>query len=73
MAKRKKWFIKIRGSYLPNNLRGSLTYIPFIAFLIMVLFVAFKDEPTVGSAVLVIFPNFVCAGVVMNWVASNKS
>jgi len=39
----------------------------------MVLFVAFKDEPTVGSAVLVIFPNFVCAGVVMNWVASNKS
>lgn len=27
---KKKWFIKLRGSYLPDNLQGWLTYIPFV-------------------------------------------
>jgi hypothetical protein len=73
MAKNKKWFIKVRGSYLPNTTKGAVTYIPFLAYLIFVLVVAFNDAATVAAALLVIFPNFVCAGVVMNWVASNKS
>jgi hypothetical protein len=73
MAKNKKWFIKVRGSYLPNNSKGALTYIPFIAYLIFVLVVAMDVTSSVAAEFLVIFPNFVCAGVVMNWVASNKS
>jgi hypothetical protein len=32
-SKKSKWFIAVRGSYLPANKQGWLTYIPYLSFL----------------------------------------
>lgn len=71
--KSKKWFIKVRGSYLPNSWQGWLLYVPFMAFLIFVLVFAFKTQDTITETVFVIFPQWVAAAVVMTWIAARKS
>ena len=71
--KSKKWFIKIRGSYLPNNIFGWLLYIPYITFLILVLVAAITTQDSVSKVFFMIFPQWVAAGVVMTWVATLKS
>jgi hypothetical protein len=43
VLKKRKWFIKVRGSYLPNSREGWLTYIPFIIGAIGVLYWAYAD------------------------------
>ena len=68
-----KWFIKIRGSYLPNSREGWLTYIPFIAFLIAVPLIAVVCTDNTALAILFIIPNWIAAGVVMTYVGSQKS
>lgn len=77
MAKKKtksnKWFIKVRGSYLPNSWQAWLTYIPFVGFLITVLVVAVHTEQSAGDAFYAIFPQWVAAAVVMTWIARQKS
>lgn len=69
-----KWFIKVRGSYLPNSWQGWLTYIPYTALLLMPLFNALNDRQ--GRLYDRIF-NLVVAWVltvyVMNWFASQKA
>ena len=67
------WFIKVRGSYLPYTLKGYLTYIPFVAFLIVVLVHVIHTEDTLSGALYMIFPEWVAAAVVMTWLASRKS
>ena len=74
MAKAKQiWFKKVRGSYLPCSWQGWLLYIPFAAFLISVILIGFGNRYTVWEFLYAIFPYFVCAGVVMHWVASRFS
>jgi hypothetical protein len=75
MSKKKKnvWFTKVRGSYLPANLQGALTYIPFLTFLIASLIITINSVASLALAVLLIFPQWVAAGVVMTWVASRTS
>ena len=41
---RNKWFIKVRGSYLPNNGKGWLTYIPYLAYLVGVLVFVLQND-----------------------------
>lgn len=72
-VKSKKWFIKVRGSYLPNSWQGWLLYIPFIAFLIAVVVSALRTQDSALHAFYMIFPQWVAAGVVMTWIASHKS
>ncbi len=72
-AKAKKWFVKVRGSYLPKSWQGWLTYIPFTGFLVTVLVAAARSEHSVSDMFYVIFPQWVCAGVVMTWIAHKKS
>jgi hypothetical protein len=67
------WFYKVRGSYLPATWQGWLTYIPFTAFLLWVMVWAITNENNVAQAVLVVFPAWMAAGVVMTWLAARKS
>lgn len=69
----KKWFKKVRGSYLPNSWQGWLTYVPFTGFLLTVLAAAIRNQHSVSDVFYAVFPQWVAAAVVMTWVASKKS
>lgn len=73
MAKKNRWFIKVRGSYLPGSWQGWLTYIPFLAFLVISLVATIHSQATLTMAVLLVFPQWVAAAVVMTWLAARKS
>ncbi len=75
MTKRKsnKWFVKVRGSYLPNSWQGWLLYIPFVAYLITVFIVVDRNSHSVSDTLYGIFPQWIAAAVVMTWIASKKS
>lgn len=72
-AQSKKWFRKVRGSYLPSSWQGWLTYVPYTAFLVSVLIAALRTQHSVSDILYMIFPQWVAATVVMTWVASKKS
>jgi uncharacterized membrane protein len=67
------WFTQIRGSYIPVSWQGWLTYIPFVAYLVYSLVVAFDYTGNSLKAVLWIVPNWVAATVIMTWVARRTS
>lgn len=75
LPKHKKgaWFVRVRGSYIPVSGKGWLTYIPYLAYLIYTVIVAFAYTGNNFKAVLWIIPNFVAAAVIMTWVAKQKS
>lgn len=68
-----KWFIKIRWSYLPNSGAGWLTYIPYLAYLIIVPILVYRDSSSWTLTVFITLPNWVAASVVMSWLASHES
>lgn len=72
-TKKDKWFIAVRGSYLPNNAMGWLTYLPFTAYLIFVLVYTWQNANSVAEAVLFMVPNWVAAAAVMTWIAKRTS
>ncbi len=67
------WFVKTRGSYLPINGKGYLTYIPFIAYLLWPMFWLEGRGYPGALVVFLTVPQWVAAGVVMTWFASRKS
>ena len=71
--KKNSWFIRVRGSYLPNNSRGWLTYIPYLVYLLYTLYAGFRYTDSKELAVLYIVPNFVAAAAIMTFIASKKS
>jgi hypothetical protein len=71
--KSSKWFIRIRGSYLPNNSRGWLTYLPYTLYLVGVLVYVYAKHYDTLLSVFIVVPNWVAAAAVMNWVAANHS
>ena len=73
MSKAKPWFIKVRGSYLPNSWQGWLTYIPYSAYVAGVGAYAITRSTDIWSAIFVIIPNLVAAAVIMTWLAAQKS
>ncbi len=73
MSKRKAWYIKKRGSYLPNVWQGWLLYIPYVAYLVGVLVYVNVRNDTFWSAVFTAVPNLVVASVIMTWFARTKS
>jgi len=72
-SKSNKWFVPVRGSYLPNNWLGWLTYLPFTAFLIATGLVGWNYSENHKVAVLYIIPNWLAAAAVMTWVAKRTS
>lgn len=73
MSKTKKWFIKVRGSYLPASWQGWLTYIPYLAYNIGVLVFAIRRKDSVWLALFTVLPNWIAAAVTLTWVARRKS
>jgi len=71
-TKKSKWFIRVRGSYLPNSWQGWLTYIPFVAYLVIVAIVSWHRLDHV-LAVLFIFVSWVVAVAIETWVAKRTS
>lgn len=72
-SKKDKWFTPVRGSYLPNNWKGWLTYIPFTAFLFFSGWYDWHHNDNHGMAVLIISADWVAGVVVMTWVAKRTS
>ncbi len=71
--KSNKWFTRVRGSYIPINWQGWLTYVPFTGFLVTVLLAAARNQHSVSDMFYAIFPQWVAAAVVMTWLAAKKS
>lgn len=71
--KSKAWFIRVRGSYLPNNWKGWLTYIPYLAYLVGVLVFVLRRHDSLWLAVFTLIPNWIAALVIMTWLAKAKS
>ncbi len=67
------WFKKVRGSYLPDSWQGWLTYVPFIGYLVISVFVAYYHSTSYGEMLFLIFPQWVATAVVMQWIADHKS
>jgi hypothetical protein len=72
-SKKDKWFVPVRGSYLPNNWWGWLSYIPFMAYLVLAAVLGWHYTANNYEAILYVVPNWVAAAVVMTWVAKRTS
>jgi hypothetical protein len=72
-TKSQRWFIPVRGSYLPNNWLGWLTYLPFTAYLAFALVFGWRDTNSTNQAILFIVPNWIAAAAVMTWIAKRTS
>ncbi|HET7528674.1 MAG TPA: hypothetical protein VFJ84_00390 [Candidatus Saccharimonadales bacterium] len=72
-TKKDKWFIPVRGSYLPNNWKGWLTYLPFTAYLVFAMVIGWQKAADTAQAVLYIVPNWVASAAVMTWLAKRTS
>ena len=82
-----KWFVNLRGSYIPRTRQGWLSYIPFTLVLVAILFWAYHDVGQVyqdlgrdsgNYYVLVVtlarvFPGFALTGLAMTYFANKKS
>ncbi len=71
--KQNKWFIKVRGSYLPNSWQGWLTYIPYTVYVAAVLIYVIMHNTDLWQAAFVLIPNWIAALAIMTWVAKAKS
>jgi len=72
-VKSRKWFIQVRGSYLPNSAAGWLTYIPYVGYLLGSLIFVLKHGYGLGVGILILVPNWIAAVAVMNWIAVRNS
>lgn len=72
-SKKDRWFVPVRGSYLPNNWKGWLTYLPFMAYLVFSAFFAWQYASNNAQAVLLAVPNWIAATAVMTWLAKRTS
>lgn len=68
-----KWFIPVRGSYLPNSWQAWLLYVPYVAYLVFTLIEGWQNTTKLATAILFIVPNWVAATAVMTWLAKRTS
>lgn len=68
-----KWFVKLRGSYIPCSWQGWLTYIPYISFLVITFMIVNRHEHSASDVLFGIFPYWICAAIIMQWLAGRKS
>jgi hypothetical protein len=72
-TRKQKWFIRVRGSYLPHSWQGWLLYIPFSAYLIYSAVIGWQNTDSFGHALVFIVPNWIAAAVIMTWIAQRTS
>jgi|GEM_PF-726589 hypothetical protein len=75
MSKKSKtiWYKKVRGSYLPSNIYGILSYVPFLGLGIYAIFWASSSTEAIIQRFITLFSFYVALGVFMTWFASNRS
>lgn len=73
MAKKKKLFKKVRGSYLPISRQGWLNYIPYLLFLVGIYIYSMIILGYTLVSYLFIILNWILAGAIMTWYASQHS
>ena len=73
MATSRAWFIKKRGSYLPNAWQGWLSYVPYVAYLLTVLAFIIQPDMNFWLGIFIFIPNGVAACVLMTWFAARHS
>lgn len=71
--KKGAWFVKIRGSYLPCTWQGWLTYIPFVAYLVLSFGAIVRDTGSVLMMIYLLVPAWIAGAVIMTWIAQRKS
>ena len=69
----KKWFVRVRGSYLPNSWQGWLTYIPFTAFLVAICIFNYSTDHSKVVASITTILDWGLATTTMTYIASKKS
>jgi hypothetical protein len=69
----KKWFKKVRWSYLPSSWQGWLTYIPMLLFLVVVFVLIHHQNRAWIDTALLYVPYMISTGVIMHWLASHRS
>jgi branched-subunit amino acid transport protein len=67
------WFIKTRGSYLPQSWQAWLSYVPYLAYLIGVLVFVLQRHDSLWLAIFTTVPNWIAASVIMTWIAKRMS
>ena len=68
-----KWFKPVRGSYLPNNTAGWLTYIPFVGYLLVSDIFTGKLDIQEWKKLYFIAVQWLFAALVMTMLAKRKS
>lgn len=66
----KAWFIKVRGSYLPNSWQGWLSYVPYVMFLIYSANYGKNNYDELYNSVLFVATQWLAAAIVMTWFAT---
>jgi hypothetical protein len=69
----KKWFKKVRGSYIPNTWQGLLSYFPYVLYLVLAYYYSMVYYGYSLTSLFIIVPNWVAAVAVMTWIASKRS
>lgn len=74
MAKQKqKWFKKLHGSYIPRSREGWLLYIPYIALLGLVYWLAMSQFGYSIIALIVVLAGWAAVATGMTYIASKRS
>ncbi len=69
MAGSKAWFKPLRSSYIASNYKGALSYIPFVAYLVLSAVLPFDYLKPRSIAIFIVIPNWVAAALVMTMFA----
>lgn len=72
-GKKRAWFKHLRGSYIPVNYKGALTYIPFVAYLLVSILIPFHYIDSKAVATFVVIPNWLLAAVIMTSFAKSHA
>jgi hypothetical protein len=73
MSKKTTWFVKTRGSYLPNSWQAWVLYIPYTAYLAGLAIYVLNGPYSLWNAVFILVPNWVVALIIMTWIAEQTS
>lgn len=73
MATGQTWFKPLRKSYIAANYKGALSYIPFVAYLVVSAIIPFDEIKPRSVAIFIVLPNWVIAGIIMTVFARSKS
>jgi len=73
VKKSQAWFYKVRGSYLPKNTKGWLTYIPYVIYLIGVPALEIIFVINLVAKIILIVISLLSALIMMTLLAKIKS